>query len=310
MSLKPPSPRAALIVMAGVCLLFGGAYAAAWSAGAAAMRKQIVLFADAPGPIAVDIGSLRTKGFPFFLRGEVRAVRIESGALAWRTPELAIDALPVNPRRFVFTSVNPQSLDLGRWGAYEIVSEGARASLERRGAGLVADAQADSIIAKPTRGAAGLTLKGVLFKAAPPETGSGALQASFFAGAFELSNKGRTAKGEKLLLDIVADGRREADIRRLMLETSGASVELHGVVTIDANGYPQGVLDAALKNPKGFAAFLADLGAIDGDESRAAGAALALAAIATGGEIRAPIELKEGAARIAGVKIAALPKIR
>lgn len=310
MSLKPPSPRAALIVMAGVCLLFGGVYAAAWSAGAAAMRKQIALFADTPGPIDVDIGSLRTKGFPFFLRGQVKAVRIESGAVSWRTPELAIDALPVNPRRFVFTSVNPQSLDLGRWGAYEIVSEGARASLERRGGGLVADAQADSIIAKPTRGAAGLTLKGALFKAAPPEAGSGTLQASFFAGAFELSNKGRTAKGEKLLLDIVAVGAGEADIRRLMLETSGASVELHGVVTIDADGYPQGVLDAVMKNPKGFAAFLADLGAIDAGDSRAAGAALALAAIATGGEIRAPIELKEGAARIAGVKIAALPKVR
>lgn len=307
------SPRGPLIVMTAACLLFAGVYAALWSAGASAMRKTVAAIAKGSDETDVAIDSLRTKGFPFFLRGELRSVTVRRGALSWRSPELAIDALPVNPNRFIFTSVDPQTVDLGRWGAYEVRADGGRASLERRKGVFIANAQADRIDARPTRGAVAVSANGILFKAAPAEEKSGDLHASLFAGAFEIAREGRTAKGEKLLFDVIARGGPEkptADIKRLTIEARGASVELTGALALDAGGYPEGALDAVLRNPKGLAVFLAELGALSDEEARAAGAALRLAAFATGGEIRAPIELKDGAARIVGVKIAALPKMR
>lgn len=300
--------------MAAACLLFMGVYAALWSAGASAMRKTVAAIAQSTDDTEVAIDSLRTKGFPFFLRGELRSVSLRRGAVSWRSPEVAIDALPINPNRFIFTSVDPQSIDLGRWGAYEVRAAGARASLERRKGAFIANAQADRIDALPTRGAVALNANGVLLKAAP--TGGdnqGAWQASLFAGAFEITRAGRSAKGEKLLVDVIATSNEQqpsADIQRLMIEARGASVELKGALTLDADGYPEGALDAVVRNPKGLAVFLAELGALSDEDARAAGAALRLAAFATGGEIRAPITLKDGAAKIAGVKIAALPRLR
>lgn len=264
-------------------------------------------------PVVVEIDRVSTSGFPFFLRGNLKSVALRHGVTSWRTPGLTIDALPINPRRFVFTSVNPQTLDLGQWGAYSVETEGARASIKRHKGALITDAQADTIVAIPSRGLIGLRAQGVLFKLAPAAKGGSGYQASLFAGAFDISREGQNARGEKLLVDAVSssDGRSTSlDIRRFVVEARGASVELKGVVTVDETGYPSGILDAVLRNPKGLPAFLADLGAISVDEARAARAALGLAALAAGGEIRAPIELKDGEARIAGVKIARLPRLR
>ncbi len=299
--------------MAGACLVFAGSYAALWTAGAAAMRKTVGALAELSGPVRIEMGSFRTKGFPFFLRGQMRDVSLRNEALFWRAPEVAVDALPIGPNRFVFTAPGAQALDLGRWGAYEVTMSGARASVARAHGAFVADAQADSITALPTRGALALSANGVLFKAAPDNAKARAIHASLFAGGFEVMRDSRVARGEKLLFDSVLMAQGEAaglDIKQMTLTAHGGSVELTGVVTIGEDGYPSGVLQSTLKNPKGLAVFLADLGAISSDEARTAGAALALAAFATGGEIKAPIELKDGAARIAGVKIANLPKMR
>lgn len=307
------SQRSVLIIVAAFCLAFAGIYAALWSAGAAAMRKTIGAISENARGADVSFGGVRTKGFPFFLRGELRTVSVRGGGVVWRSPNVAIDALPIKPNRFIFTSANPQTVDLARLGAYEIRTVGARASLAPRKGDISVDAQADHVAARAMRGDIGLDASGVLFKAAPVEGDGPGVHASLFVGAFEVAKAGRTAKGEKLLIDVVASGARgapTADIKRFALEANGASVELKGAVTVDSAGYPSGVLDAVVRNPKGLAIVLSELGALSDEDAREAGAALRLAAFATGGEIRAPIEFKDGAARIVGVKIAALPKLK
>lgn len=303
--------RFGLIAAAAVAVAGAAAYAAFWKAGAATMRQTIANAKAERGPFVVTASSFQTEGFPFFLRGDLKGVSISAPGVDWRSDRLWVDALPINPARFVFTPSPNQSVDLGRFGLFAVTMDGGRASYSIQPAGRwVADGQADRASATDATGARRATASGVLFKAAPE---SDARHVSLFAGAFAWRDKDRSASGEKLLADFVVRPTPEGPsvvIRRFRLETSGATIECDGDLTLDVEGRPQGVLSAKLVNPKGFVTFLAGLGALKPEEAKGAQAALALAALAGGGVLTAPIELAAGDARIAGVKIATLPRFR
>lgn len=304
---KKMPARPALLATAALCIAFGAVYTIFWKAGATAMRQTIATLSESGRVPAFSAEGLSTSGFPFFLRGELRRPSLVDGGYAWSSARLTIDALPINPQRFVFTPADVQSVALGRWGAFEVSTEGARASLDRRGGHWVVDAQADGIAARSREGSASFSGKGLLLKAAP-EAGAG-LHVSLFAGAFDWSVKGRTAAGEKLLADVAVTGGR-ADLRKVIVETGGSKLELKGEVMVGADGYPAGQLDAKLVNPAGAVDALVGLGALAPHEAKAAAAALSLAAVASGGALVAPVELAGGEARLAGVRVARLPKIR
>ncbi|MBY0423767.1 MAG: DUF2125 domain-containing protein [Parvularculaceae bacterium] len=305
------SARFGLLAAAAIALASIAVYAAFWKAGASAMRQTIAGAAEGRGPVSVRAASFKTKGFPFFLRGDLADAQIRGGGVDWRTDRLWIDALPINPARFVFTPSPRQTLDLGRYGRFDVSMEGGRASYATRPAGVwVVDAQADKAAASDPTGARKASAAGVLLKAAPEGDGR---HASLFAGSFSWTENGRTATGEKLLVDLVSGVAAEGPtltVRRFRMETAGATIECDGVITLDAEGFPRGALQATIVNPKGFVRFLFDLGAIRPEEARRAEPALALAAIAAGGALKAPIELADGEARIAGVKIAKTPRLK
>lgn len=307
-------PPRRLLVLGAIAIILIGVYAALWSAGAAAMRRTITAIAADARPFDLAVGRLSTGGFPFFLRGDLRDVAVSAGAgWSWSAGRLSVDALPIRPDRFVFTPGERQTLRLGAAGDFDVATLGARLGLSGglgggKSAAWTVDAQADSLAATAREGEAALSAKGVLLKAAS-EAGA-LLHASLFAGVFEWRAGARRAAGEKLLADIALAPGGLVDVRRFSFETGGAKVALEGRLALDAEGYPAGVLTAKLADPRGFVALLAGLGALDADGARAAAATLSLAAIASGGALEGPIELRNGEARIAGVRLAKLPRLR
>ena len=305
-----PDTRWTLLVMAALCVVFGIVYTAFWKAGASAMRTSLVQISDTAGPPELSFGSFSTTGFPFFLRGDVRDVALVGGGYAWRAERLTIDALPINPDRFVFSPAATQRLDLGALGGFDVTTDAARASISRDDRRWIVDAQADRLDAvSAPPGRARLAGHGLLMKASPE--GRNGVHASLFAGRFDWSSGARSATGEKLLVDAIVDPSSSGvTISRFSMQTGGATVELDGALALDPAGFPEGVLNARIVNPAGFIGFLAGLGALGADDARAAKAALSLAAMAGGGAVVAPLELTQGEARIAGVRVATLPRLR
>ena len=96
----------------------------------------------------------------------------------------------------------------------------------------------------------------------------------------------------------------------LIAEIEDTRFSISGEIGLDAADYPSGRLDAEIAKPAGLAHWLGATGALSEEEATSAGAGLTLLAIASGGKISAPIDFSNGAAEIAGVKLANLPAAR
>jgi len=99
------------------------------------------------------------------------------------------------------------------------------------------------------------------------------------------------------------------DIIGLSTEIEEATVTVAGSITLDHNFDAVGTLQTELTKPAGLAAFLETAGVLGANEAKAARAGLAMAALAQGGTVKAPITIKDGRAEISGVKIADVPRI-
>lgn len=316
--------RLALGATALFCLAAAGAYAAAYAGTAATLRHALLRPAgarpDGGQAVLISAAAFSTRGFPFFLRGAARDVTVSGGRLRYAAPTVFVDALPIAPTRVVLTAPELQLLDLGRLGKFRIETKGARASI---GAGRNGearpktskdwrlDAQADELTATSEDGQIRLGAKGLLVKTAP--AGARGWRASLFAGAVDWTQNDHHASAEKLLLDAAAAVKGavvEIDLKRLELQAGASTVAPKGPLTVGEDGELRGVLTARIADPADFTRFLAALGALDEKDADRAAAALTFVALGPGGVVEAPIELKDGAARIAGVKIAKLPKLR
>ncbi len=302
-----PFALAALLVLA---------YYFVWREGAQAMRRAVDAWAEdqrAEG-LTVSYDAISASGFPFFLRGGAANAVIGDGERwRWSVERLNIDTLPYAPDRLVFSTTNPQTLDLGEHGVWSLRSENGRASIEN-------DDDRDWLVnveSGPGRieradGAVSLSAEKFLLSVAPEATDHKRIQASLIVETFSaaLRNGGVEAPRIEAFIEAAETAAGPAlDLRRIAIEAEGAQILLQGSIRRDAAGYPEGVLEADIANPSGLAALLQKLGALSEREAERAAAALTLAAIAGGGRIKGPVTLKDGAARIAGVKIADLPRI-
>ncbi|MEQ8936253.1 MAG: DUF2125 domain-containing protein, partial [Amphiplicatus sp.] len=299
-----------------VAALLVAAYYVVWREGAQTMRRAVDTWAEdqrAAG-LTVSYDQVRASGFPFFLRGAAaNAVIGDARRWRWSAEKLNIDTLPYALDRLVFSATNPQTLDLGENGVWLLRSENGRASIEKDDSRdwLVNVESGPGSIESVAR-AVSLSADKVLLSVAPEASDHERIQASLIIEKLSAGLNAGAIDAARIeaFVEIAETAAGFAlDLRRIAVDAEGAQILLTGSIHVDDAGYPEGVLEADIANPSGLAGLLQKLGALSPQEAKQASAALTLAAIAGGGRINGPVALKNGEARIAGVKIADLPRI-
>lgn len=317
--LRLPLFVAPAIVAAAIFL----AYLFIWLAGARQMRVAVEDFAQEQGARgnAVSVGRFAASGFPFFLRGALKDFEIAAGAWRVAAPEAFIDADPLRPSRLVVSARKPFVVNFGGEGEWRIEAPDARLAVARdkeRGWRLDVEAGAGRLIRIDREGA--VAMNSFLLSAAPSAADAARIFVGVNAAGVTLSEPGRHAAfdavdlafaisgatGEATSLRAWRDGGGAVDIQSAAAARGASRAEIRGEVAIDAQGYPAGRLDASIGDPAAFADALAAAGIIRSKDAGAARAALALIAIAGGGKVAAPIQLEDGEARLAGLRIAKL----
>ncbi|MEZ5894069.1 MAG: DUF2125 domain-containing protein [Parvularculaceae bacterium] len=305
-------------------LLF--AYYLLWRAAAEEMKHGVAdwVAEQRAAGLSVSHGAIKAEGFPFFLRVHVDAPDIEAqDAWAWRTERLTLDALPYDFNRLIFSVRSEQELSLAAYGAWRVRADDFRASVARdklRGwkfamtiAGAHGARAADG--AKARAGS-------FVFDLAPDAADRSTLTLTLAASALALNN------GEK---ELALDGLRtvmsatqaqalgDAGLWRAMggalvisgleAEAGASKLSVSGEISLDGEGYPAGGLTSVIAAPGPFITALGEAGVLNKEDAETTSAALTLAAIAGGGKIIAPLELKDGEARIANVTLARLPNL-
>ncbi len=304
------------------------AYYVLWRYGAGAMEtavKDWVADQRAAG-LVVEHGPIKRDGFPFFLRVHIETPHIESpGAFSWRAERLSLDALPYDLNRLIFSPSGEQAFSADAVGEWKYSAEDIRASIANdKARGWVFSMNIKNAVATDANGGAA-QLASLIYDLAPAadaptsltlnaagagfsfrdgqsdlavdamESSISVSQAQFIAGADAATNW-RNAGGA-------------VEIYGLNAVVNEARLSVSGSLGLDDQNRPEGALKTILEKPAGLAGPLAASGVLDAEEADAAVAGLALAAMAQGGRIEAPINMHAGAATIAGVKIADLPAI-
>lgn len=300
--------------IAGVVVV---AYALLWLQGAKTMRRSVEDWAQdqRDNGLAVSYGEIKTGGFPFFLRATVSEADIaEPGRWRWKTERLAIDALPYDLHRLIFSPLGDQrfeSPDLGIWRAQ---AENIRASIAAdRERGWKFSLDVSNGAARREDRSGQVTVTRLLVDVAPNSVDPAITETSLHAADLDLKD------GERALSLSIVDaalGFAQAVapgeallVRQLGIKAGETRLAATGVVGLDADGYPAGAVDAEIENPAGVAKLLADAGVLTQSESDTVGAGLALMALATGGKLAAPIVFQHGMVKIGKFKLGNLPRI-
>lgn len=310
--------------VAGAALI---AYYMLWRIGAGEMEKAVVRWIDDSRAMGIEITheAITRDGFPFFLRVHVDQPMIAApGAGRWRGERLSIDALPYDLTRVIFSPIGVQEVCAENYGDWRIDAADIKASIasdknrgwvfsvsisEAKARSVSADAAIDKLdfdlapdAAAPTTlvltlAAAGLDVdaSGAAFHLAELNTVLSLTHSDLLSG-LKPASQWREAGGALIVGGLIAE-----------IEDTKFSVS--GEIGLDAADFPAGRLDAEITNPAGLAHWLGASGALSLEEAASAGSGLTLLSIAGGGKINAPIEFKNGAAEIAGVKLANLPPI-
>lgn len=314
-------------IVAGVIL---AGYYGLWRAGANAMKREVAAWAEDQRALggSVSYDRLQAEGFPFFLRVRVDAPAVVAAeeSWRWRGDALYLDALPYDLDRLIFSPRGEQFIETQDAGRWRLVADDLRASIASDGArGWIFSANLGEAVAERAHDGARVSV-GVLVLDLAPEAGAPSdLTLSLAASDVTSDLEERALAVDRLqtvmtltnadLLTATGDAGpwRAAggalQIAGLIAELDEASFSAAGALTLDDAGRPDGALKAELRNPAGLAPAIAALGGLSTEEAEAAVAGLALAAMAGGGRIAAPIEFSDGAARIGGVKLAELPSL-
>lgn len=324
---RTPRPNALIFAPAAIALALFAAYVFIWFKGAAEMKRVASAWAQeqrANGAVA-SFENFSVTGFPFFLRGVVTNVALGDGAnWTWQAPRIFIDASPFSPDRLVFSARDPHSLDLRDKGRWRVTAPDGRASIERdaerqwlldieagpsrirrldRPGAIAAERFLLSVAPNAVDAARvffGIDVRGVVI-----ENADSSVRIDSVEIALAISGLTRDAKSLRAWRDLGG----AVEIQRAKLAADAAHAEVSGILTIDAEGYPAGQLNAEIVNPGPIAVLLNGVGLISRRDADAASAGLTLAAIAGGGKIAAPFRLKDKAASIAGVRLGEAPQI-
>lgn len=283
-----------------------------WRAGADAIREGLQQFASHQREAGVGVthGPLKASGYPFFLRGEIVGFQIARNDDEYRAAELHLHALPYAPGKLILAPRGDQAVAIdGK--AWSVATKDARASIEKdKSRGWVAKGETGALAAEA--GGERLRIERGLVNVAPAERGAGAVDVSLRVFGLRHEAPARVLDIARLdaALTIEGEGRgRALVVRGLEIEISESLLRADGTLSLDDQGRLVGKLDAELSNPAAFARAAGAAGLVSPDDARAAEAGFAMLAVAGGGAIRAPLEFRDGEARLAGVRIARAPKV-
>lgn len=313
-------------IIAGVILF---AYYLLWRAGAAEMKKGVEAWiADQrEAGMVVTHGAIAAEGFPFFLRVHIADPDIaQSDRWRWRAERLTLDALPYDLNRLIFSPGGEQNVWLDGYGEWRVAADDFRTSIAN-------DKTRDWVFAATIGGLRAiraedgeqLSLESLVFDLAPDAADKATLTLSLAASGVAAGDKENRVAFDQVQTvvaltetyafsaDDPASAWRsvggELQIKGLVAQIENARLSISGAVRLDGDDYPAGKLDAEVVAPAAFAKALGHAGVMTAEEAESTAAALTLAAIAGGGKIIAPVELKDGAAHIIGVKLAQLPRV-
>lgn len=303
---------AAGVVLAGYLFL--------WRAGAAEMKQAIAEWVEDQRAAGLEVshGPVKAEGFPFFLRVHVETPEIAApGQWRWRTDRLTLDALPYDLRRLVFSIRGEQQASLAGYGDWRIAAEDFRFSIASdKTRGWIFAMTVGHARALRDADQASAALARFVFDLAPSPADPGMLVLSLAAANIEAAapqGEFRLDGVQTVMAATAAQALGDAEVWRQVggelivngfsAQLDGAKLSAAGTLSLDAAHRPQGVLKTEIVAPAPFAKALAPLGVLTEDDAEKAAAALTLAAIAGGGKIAAPLEFRDGAAHLAGVKI-------
>jgi len=310
-------------IVAGIIV---AGYYALWRTGADGMKQAVLQWAEDQQAMGYEVthGALVAEGFPFFLRVHVeRPAIVAPGLGSWRTDRLTLDALPYDFHRIIFSVRGGQDVSLAEHGAWVISADDFRISLaEDKTTVWKLSTSIAGLSASRFEDGANASAASIVFDLAPSPADQMAYVLSFDATALKASSADGGVDITRLqtvaettyapALPDIALWRQSGgalQITGLVAQIGEGRLACAGMLSLDENDYPKGRLNAEITRPAVFATALGDAGAITREEADAAGAALTLTSIAGGGKITAPIDLENGSAKIAGVKIADLPQI-
>ncbi len=303
------------------------AYGLLWRAGANEMKKYVATWVDeqrAAG-FQVEHGEVRTDGFPFVLRALIDDASIAApGQWRWRTDQLAIDALPYDLNRLVFSPSGEQRISVENAGAWRIEADDFRTSIaSNKTSGWMFSATVGNAAIEPLANGASAQIDALVLDLAPDPADPATLTLKIAGDGFTTNDGGGEFKLARLeaalaltrteLLsapDPAAAWRAEGGelkIAHFFAQNSQASLAIAGALHLDRENFLAGTLDTEVTNPAALVRAAGAAGLLNDQETEQAEAGLTLAAIAGGGKIAAPVILKDGVAEIAGVKIAPLP---
>ena len=282
-----------------------------WRSGAALMRDSLDDFAAAQKADGTIVAHepLSARGFPFFLRGAVEDFSIARGADRYQCARLFIDALPYAPDRIIFSCGGEQQVTVAG-GVWTIDAKDARASVERDSErGWLAKIETGKTIAFNHDIEA--TVSGAIVNLAPAPAGDESIDASLRIAGLGVTRPASGYAVDRIDAAATVSGDAEGRIIRIRgLEAiiGETTVKAEGEVAIKRGDSARGRLNARVEKPAGLAQTLSDAGLLDEKDARTAQTALAMLAVASGGEIAAPIDFQNDEVRLAGLKIARLKR--
>ncbi|NNE39969.1 MAG: DUF2125 domain-containing protein [Marinicaulis sp.] len=314
-------------IIAGIILF---AYFMLWRFGANEMEKAVHAWVgdQRAAGLTVDHGEIKKSGFPFFLRVIIDDPAIASGnEWRWRGETLALDALPYNLNKLIFSPGGEQEFAVNGSGEWQGRADDFRASIandETRGWAF-ALTLGDAAMTRIADGAS-LNVQVLILDLAPAVEDQTTLtlnlagenirvienDAEFVLDSIKTSIA--LTQTQYLSLPAAADSWRNAGgalkIGGFESVIGDAVFNAHGEIELDAFNYPSGNVNADIKNPAAIVNALGAAGVITMEDAEAAGAGLTLMALTSGGKISAPVELTDGVAMIGGVKIADLTPVQ
>ena len=301
-----------------------------WVHASNVMKNAVAQFAAAQVREDIDVtyASIKTSGYPFLLRGHIKApsVRLANGD-HWSADKLYVDTSITSPNRLIFSPRGVHQLMQHNGGRWTVEDDTMHASIESLPKSRwLAKMSGDQLQAATQSGNRLLVLNYVVNLQPSPHLPD-ALEASAILGPAALdggSYEGRPIKITVIELaarlraaSIFATGNMDqwramggiVEIERARLESAGAIIFLSGTLSIDDQGFPSGRLTASIDNPGKLGPLLTGIGQLSKTQAKAAQSTLLFVGLASGNKIEAPVEFENGYAKFLGVKIAQLPKI-
>jgi len=340
---KPVSIKKIHYAIIAVILAVVIGYTWLWHAGARGIENGVSewVTAQRANGLAVEHGRIKSSGYPFFLRTEIKNVSIAApDEWNWKSETFFIDVLPYDFSRIIFSPQGKQELHLPKAesGLQVIKGEAGkiRASLGRdkeRPWYFVLDIDAAKLFTEQSQG--DFSLERLLLNIAPASQDSTRIAmglevndakikmfhdnqlrqmvldridvASVLSDVHQLTNKN---PDQYSAVQNWSQKGGVFDLEYFSIQRDVAKFNASGSLNIDSENYLAGTIDTILEKPAPFVAEIKSSGLVPAEQLDAMNGALAVATLSGGGLIKTKFTMEKGTLKANGAELTRLPKIQ